>query len=65
RYYSAAPDMPPMAPFHLAFTLFRGALMAEGIVARAAQGLAPSGGAAAFARLAPLFARRAREISGG
>ena len=64
RYYGGVPGMPPIAPFHLAFTLFRGAVMAEGIVARAARGLSPGGDAAAFARLAPVFARRAREIAG-
>lgn len=64
RYHAGAPDVPPLQPFHLAYTLFRGAVMAEGIVARAAAGLATDAGARQFATLAPVFARRALEISG-
>lgn len=64
RYHAGAPELPRLAPFHLAYTLFRGAVMAEGIVARAAAGLATDAGARQFATLAPVFARRALEISG-
>jgi aminoglycoside phosphotransferase (APT) family kinase protein len=64
RYHAAAPDLPRLAPFHLAYILFRGAVFAEGIVARAAAGLATDTGARQFAALAPVFARRALEISG-
>ena len=64
RYHAAAPDLPRLQPFHLAYVLFRGAVFAEGIVARAASGLATDAGARQFAALAPVFARRALEISG-
>lgn len=64
RYYRAAPGMPPIEPFHLGFALFRGAIMAEGIAARARAGLAIDVAAHGFARLAPIFLRRALEISG-
>lgn len=65
RYYAAAPPgTPPLAPFHLVFTLFRGAVMARGIVARAEAGLAVGREAAAFSALVPVFLRRAREIAG-
>ncbi|MCC2658371.1 MAG: phosphotransferase family protein [Panacagrimonas sp.] len=64
RYHAAVPELPRLEPFHLAYVLFRGAVMAEGIVARAAAGLATDPGARRFATLAPVFARRALEISG-
>lgn len=64
RYHAAAPDQPRLEPFHLVYTLFRGAVFAEGIVARAAAGLATDDGARRFATLAPVFAWRAIEISG-
>lgn len=64
RYAQVAPDGGRLAPFHFAYTLFRGAVMAEGIVARARAGLAAGEDAMAFARLAPVFLRRALEISG-
>lgn len=62
RYHAAAPSLPRLGSFHLAFTLFRGAVMAEGIVARAASGLAMDASARQFAALAPVFVRRALEI---
>jgi aminoglycoside phosphotransferase (APT) family kinase protein len=64
RYAQRAPGSGALAPFHLACTLFRGAVMAEGIVARARAGLAAGEDAMAFARLTPVFLRRALEISG-
>lgn len=64
RYYDAAPAMPPIEPFHLAFMLYRGAVLAEGIVARAAHGMAPAQDAQSFDRWVPLFMRRALQISG-
>lgn len=64
RYYRMAPGLPPIAPFHLVFTLFRGAVMAQGIVARGKAGLVADEASRRFAALAPVFARRAREIGG-
>lgn len=64
RYQGVVPALPRLAPFHLAYTLYRGAVMAEGIVARASAGLAADDGARGFAALAPVFARRALEICG-
>lgn len=63
RYARQVPQAGALRPFHLAYTLFRGAVMAEGIVARAQAGLAAGADAMAFARLAPVFLRRALEIS--
>jgi aminoglycoside phosphotransferase (APT) family kinase protein len=64
RYYRGAPQTPQIEPFHLVFALFRGVVMAEGIVARGRAGLVADEGARRFALLAPVFLRRALEISG-
>jgi len=64
RYYLGAPGTPKIAPFHLVFALFRGTVMAEGIVTRGRAGLVADEGARRFALLAPVFLRRALEISG-
>ncbi len=64
RYYRSAPQTPRLQPFHLVFTLFRGTVMAEGIVARGRVGLVADEGARRFAQLAPVFTRRAMEIAG-
>lgn len=54
---------PRVQPFHYAFSLFRFAVIFEGIAARAAEGNAASDNAAEVAKLAPALARRAVEIS--
>lgn len=63
RYAAGAPAVPPMQSFHLVYTLFRGVVMAEGIVARGRAGLVADEGARRFAQLAPVFERRAMEIA--
>ncbi len=60
-YYQAAPAMPPVLPFHYAFSLFRLAVIFEGISARARSGAANSANAADVGKLAASFARRAVE----
>jgi len=64
-YYAACSHTQRLAPFHMAFALFRFAVIFEGIAARAAQGNAASGNAAEVAPLAAAFARRAAEIVRG
>lgn len=51
-----------LQPFHLAFALFRWAVIFEGIAARARAGTASAGNAAETGRLASAFARRAAEL---
>ena len=53
-----------IAPFHVAFALFRFAVIFEGIAARAAAGNAAADDAAETGKLATAFARRAVEIAG-
>ncbi len=53
---------PEVQPFHFAFSLFRFAVIFEGIAARAAGGNAASDNAAEVAELAPALARRGVEI---
>lgn len=52
-----------LQPFHLAFALFRWAVIFEGIAARAKAGNASGGNAAETGRLASAFARRAAELT--
>ena len=51
-----------MTTFHLAFALFRWAVIFEGIAARARAGNAAAENAAETGRLAAAFARRAAEL---
>lgn len=51
-----------LTPFHMAFGLFRWAVIFEGIAARAAAGNAFSDDAAANGRLAAVFAKRAADL---
>jgi len=53
-----------IAPFHVAFALFRFAVIFEGIAARAAAGNAASDDASEAGKLGPAFARRAVELVG-
>jgi aminoglycoside phosphotransferase (APT) family kinase protein len=61
RYYASAPDSGRVEPFHTAFSLFRVAVIFEGIAARAKSGVAASENAAEVGELSVVFARRAIE----
>ena len=63
-YLAASGRRDAIAPFHVAFALFRFAVIFEGIAARAAAGNAASDDAADAGKLGPAFARRAVEIAG-
>ena len=64
-YYDAARRPARMTRFHLAFALFRFAVIFEGIAARAKAGTAAAANAAEVAPLAKNFARRAVEVIEG
>lgn len=64
EYLRAAGRDDGIAPFHVAFALFRFAVIFEGIAARAAAGNAASDDAAETGRLASAFALRAAELVG-
>lgn len=51
--------------FHMAFALFRNAVIFEGIAARAKSGTASADNAEAVGQLAPAFAQRAAEFAAG
>jgi aminoglycoside phosphotransferase (APT) family kinase protein len=61
RYYASAPKSGRIEPFHTAFALFRGAVIFEGIAARAKSGVAASKNAAQVGELSIVFVRRAIE----
>jgi aminoglycoside phosphotransferase (APT) family kinase protein len=61
-YYEAAHRTARMTHFHLAFALFRFAVIFEGIAARAKSGTAAAANAAEVAHLSTNFARRAIEV---
>ncbi|MGX1309118.1 aminoglycoside phosphotransferase (APT) family kinase protein [Amorphus suaedae] len=63
-YMDEAGDMPPLEPFHVAFALFRFAVIFVGIADRALAGTAAGANAAALAPLAQRFAVRALEVIG-
>jgi aminoglycoside phosphotransferase (APT) family kinase protein len=63
-YVAAAGRRDGIAPFHVAFALFRFAVIFEGIAARAAAGNAASDDAADTGKLGPAFAKRAVELVG-
>jgi aminoglycoside phosphotransferase (APT) family kinase protein len=64
QYLAAAGRHDGIAPFHVAFALFRFAVIFEGIAARARGGNAASDDAAEAGKLGPAFARRAVELVG-
>lgn len=64
HYLRAAGRADGIAPFHVAFALFRFAVIFEGIAARAAAGNAASDDAAETGKLASAFANRAAELVG-
>ena len=61
RYYASAPDFGRVTAFHTALSLFRLAVIFEGIAARAKSGAATSDNAATVGELSAVFARRAVE----
>ncbi|MBX3568113.1 MAG: phosphotransferase family protein [Rhizobiaceae bacterium] len=65
RYFAAAPPTAELRPFHLAFALFRFAVIFVGIADRARSGTAAGADAGAIAPLAGRFAARAIEIIDG
>ena len=64
HYLRAAGREDGIAPFHVAFALFRFAVIFEGIAARAAAGNAASDDASEAGKLGPAFAKRAVELVG-
>jgi aminoglycoside phosphotransferase (APT) family kinase protein len=62
EYHAHALPTAPLAPFHLAFALFRFAVIFHGIADRARAGSAASADAAALGPLAEAFAARAVEV---
>ena len=61
RYYASAPDFGRVTAFHTALSLFRLAVIFEGIAARVKSGAATSDNAATVGELSAVFARRAVE----
>lgn len=61
-YYAEAAHGLRLQPFHMAFALFRFAVVFEGIAARARAGNASDANAGGVAHLAATFARRAIEV---
>lgn len=64
-YAAAAPPTAPLQRFHVAFALFRFAVIFVGIAERVAEGTAASPQAARLAPLARRFAQRALEVAEG
>ena len=62
--YCALTGREPIGAFHLAFALFRSAVIFEGIAARAQSGHAVAADAAAVGRYSGVFARKAVELAG-
>ena len=65
RYLERSGCHDTIGPFHMAFSLFRFAVILEGIAARAQRGVAASGDAAVVGTQASAFARRAMMIAQG
>ncbi|WP_372921659.1 phosphotransferase family protein [Roseovarius sp.] len=63
EYMAHALPTAPLAPFHIAFAMFRFAVIFVGIADRARAGSAASAEAASLGALAPCFAARAREAT--
>ncbi len=61
-YHQRAPDVGPLTSFHLAFALFRMAVIFEGIASRARRGNTASADAARASEHSVAFARRALEV---
>lgn len=65
RYHAVARDTPPLERFHIAFALFRFAVIFVGIAERAQAGTAASREAAELGPLAARFAARGVEVAEG
>ena len=65
RYHAGAPDTGRVQPFHTAFSMFRLAVIFEGIAARAKSGAANAQNASQVGELSVVFARRAGEAIEG
>ena len=65
HYQAHAPAFGPLLPFHAAMSLFRLAVIFEGIAARAKSGSASSANAADIGRLSWAFARHAGGVIDG
>jgi aminoglycoside phosphotransferase (APT) family kinase protein len=65
HYQMHAPTFGPLLPFHTALSLFRLAVIFEGIAARAKSGSASSANAADVGRMSSAFARHAVEVIDG
>jgi aminoglycoside phosphotransferase (APT) family kinase protein len=65
HYQTHAPAFGPLLPFHTALSLFRLAVIFEGIAARAKSGSASSVNAADVGRMSSAFARHAVEVIDG
>ncbi|WP_425093693.1 phosphotransferase family protein [Tropicimonas sp. S265A] len=63
-YTEAAPPTAPLRPFHIAFAMFRFAVIFVGIADRARSGSAAGENAALLAPMAAAFAHRGRDIAG-
>jgi aminoglycoside phosphotransferase (APT) family kinase protein len=63
EYHAAARHASPMTNFHMAFALFRWAVIFEGIAARAQAGTATGNNAVETGRLSGLFAQRAADLN--
>src|SRR5690606_34124288 len=61
-YREVYPEVPQPEPFHIAFALFRFAVIFDGIADRAASGTAADPQAARYAPVAGRFAERAWEV---
>jgi aminoglycoside phosphotransferase (APT) family kinase protein len=62
-YAETAPPVPALRPFHIAFAMFRFAVIFVGIADRAAAGSAADARAATLAPLARAFARRGLDVT--
>lgn len=65
HYMAHARETPPLAPFHIAFALFRFAVIFVGIADRARAGSAASGEAERLGPLAERFAERGLQVAEG
>lgn len=65
RYAAARAELPPLEVFHVAFAMFRFAVIFVGIAERASRGTASGENARELAPLAERFAVRAWEVIGG
>ena len=65
RYQRLTGRTEPVTPFHIAFALYRIAVILEGVIARGRQGIASSADAASHGERATMLAERGWEIAQG